>query len=152
MVIVDGDTVNFVAQGKNYQINISLKNNSEYEAKEVHLIDIFPDSITATNFSVEPTTVGQDTADWIFATLPPSEEQRISFIATVPESMPVGERWLFNTVVATAENEFPNSQLNNTSRDSVFNRVDPLPPNSVDIAISQSSIADSAIVIDDDSV
>ncbi len=152
MVIIEGDSVNFVENGDSYRITISLRNNSAVEATNVRLVDLFPDSATASDFSLDPTFADDDSAVWLFDSLPPREERVIDFTATVADSMPIGVNWLINNVYASADNENPDSLFNNVSSDSVLNRVEPTTLDMVDLSVSQRAIADSSIVSDEGEV
>ena len=151
MITFQGDTVNFVPSGAGYRIDITVANKSEFEAANVRLIDVLPGSVTASNFSLTPSTIGPDSAAWLLASLPAQSDSLISFTATVAGSMPVGANWLINKVVVSAENEIPGTQGDNAAVDSVLNLV-ASSPQLVDVSVRQTAVTDSALIINGDSV
>lgn len=152
-VVIDGDTINFVARGASYQISITIKNNNPVDdARNVRLLDMFPDSVITSDFSLAPATTSRDTATWLFDVLPANDQRIITFMATVSDSMPIGERWLVNKVMISAENEDPADLANNTSIDSVLNIVKEPPAKLVDLIVSQKAVTDSIIIINGDSI
>ena len=151
MVVFAGDSVKFVQSGKSYRIEVTVKNISLVPAQNVRLLDLFPDSVAASNFNIAPSDAAADSAGWLFPTLPANEQRSISFTATVAGSMPVGANWLINKVVVSAENEIPGTQGDNAAVDSVLNLV-ASSPQLVDVSVRQTAVTDSALIINGDSV
>jgi len=50
IIIINGDSINFVAKGETYKIDIMLENLSETPAENVRLLDFLPDSVSVTGF------------------------------------------------------------------------------------------------------
>ena len=132
--------------GGAYQVEIILENLSDYDAKNVILVDLLPDSVTVSEFNIAPLMANQDTIKWLFETVPMNTKLLISFTATVSNFMPVGDNWFTNAANGFAENEDPTRLNNNTSTDSVLNRVGPPLPEIVDLIVTQTAITDSTIM------
>lgn len=105
--VTHGDTARFAHTGETYQYVLSVRNESLVSANRVTIVDVFPDSIQAGNFSVPPEAVGADSAQWFLGYLLPQTSFGIRFDATVSPNMPVGRNVLTNKARAAASNEDP---------------------------------------------
>jgi len=97
----------------------------------------------------------------MFDAVPAKGQLLISLDVRASDFLPIGERWLINRVMASADNEGESnlemafadnegesSLENNVSVDSVLNRVEPPLPGTVDLQVTQIAVTDSIVVED----
>lgn len=123
--LAGNDTLRFARTGETYFYKIRVTNVSQVAAQDVKVVDILPDSITASNFQPMPDTITGDSLVWQLGILLPQTSVELLFDATVASNMPIGKNYLINEVKASASNEDPNRLTNNNSTSTVINLVKP---------------------------
>ena len=153
MSVVNGDTLKIVKAGETYSYQLKISNVGDSTASNIHLINIFPDSIAAGGFSVAPQSVNKDSANWNFASLAVGASIIINFEATVHSTMPDQRTALINISRVSADGD--TTLANNLSADTVYavSKGTPPPPRKrIDVAMSQISTTDSVSVVNGDTL
>ncbi|MBN1349491.1 DUF11 domain-containing protein [candidate division KSB1 bacterium] len=140
-VIKNGDMLKFARAGETYTHYVVVENSSNYDARNVKITDLFPDSVTVRNIQPVPKFSDTDSIFWSITRLAARTSRTMQFNATVPATMPYGMNYLINRAEGFAENEHPDKLGNNISIDTVYNAVIP-PVDYQPYIIASPSIAD----------
>ncbi len=149
--VIAGDTIRYAKSGETYHYLLRIQNPSKRVAQNIVVTDSLPEFVTVSNFNRPPVQNANRKIIWEISQLLPDSMLQITFDATVPVTMPVGENLLINQVQIQAQNE-DNANLNNNSAvDTVVNLQSPPRP-AVDIAVLQFVKTDSFTIIAGDTI
>jgi len=126
--VIKGDTLRSADAGETYSYTITITNEKFVKTKNVTVINILPDTVSADNFQPPPDLITPDSIIWKISLLEPKASLTFKFDATVSPNMPEGENLLLNKASVTARNEDENLLSDNSSIDTVYNYVGPLLP------------------------
>ena len=137
--VSNSDTTWFVEAGDRYCLTIVVKNDSTFDAENVVLTYIVPDSVTGDTFD------GGDTLIWNLGTLPPFADTSFTICPTVVETISTDLFPIINPVILTADNDDPNAPGSNSAEETVFAFPRIVPP-TTDIAVRKWVSTDSFAV------
>jgi len=121
--VVGNDTLKIVESGETYLYTITITNESLSAAHNVSIANVLPDSVIAGNFQPLPELITSDSVLWEIDILDSQSSFTLKFEATVSENMPQGINLLINEAVVSAANEDQKLLSNNSSINTVFNKV-----------------------------
>ncbi len=136
-VVASADTLWFVDAGESFSYFITVSNETKFEAENIVVKDILPDSVRAENF------FAGDTLQWKLGSLAPYSDTTMTFSAAISPNMPEGTNLLINTVFIQADDEEPDKFSNNSATDTVYNYVEPV---IIDVAVFSTAKTDSFVV------
>jgi len=148
-IVNDGDTTHYAKSGETYHYFIQIENLLEGVAQNIMVTDSIPEFVSVSNFNIQPVQKENRKVTWQINRLRPDSMLFLSFEATVPVGMPLGENLLINQVVINAQNEAEEYRSNNVVIDTVVN-IQSAPP--VDISVIQFTDTDSFTVIAGDTI
>jgi len=120
--IEGNDTLKMIRAGETYSYRISVSNISNVTAQNVQVLDLLPDSIIVSNYSLIPTVLSGDSLRWDVGSLDPAASVELEFEVAVASKMPTGQyNLLINSVIASATNEDTLLLANNVSIDTAYN-------------------------------
>lgn len=142
-----GDTTWYALESETYDYFLTVRNIGQFEALDVRLQDILPDSINGNGFS------GNDTLNWLLGTLAPQQDTTIALEVTVTPTVPFNNYALVNLASASAANESAGSSGNNSSESTVLVVLDGGNTGGglSDIVVKTSLMTDSLVVSGGDS-
>jgi len=150
-IVIGQDTVQAVVTGRNFSYSFTIENKGPDIAKNFTLWNLPPDSVTAFDFNISPSSQSNDTLFWQFDSLNHGETLSLSYKAQVKEILPLIPFPLVNVSQVVAE--FDTLQENNFSSTTVY-AIKPIIeiPGATDLAIAINSVTDTTIIIDGDTI
>jgi len=152
-IVIAGDTVQAVKEGGRYSYRLTIENRGPGTAYHIGLWDIIPDSVSVSEFTLEPTLQKGDSLYWAVDSLEAGSSLRIDFNATVADSLPYYpyELVAIGEIVAEQDTTTDNNRI--SVRVYVIESKKPVPPpQNVDLALGVQAITDTNIVIAGDTV
>lgn len=146
-IIIDQETYNAVIPGENYKYHISVQNKGPYQADEVKLNHILPDSVKFISATVIPKSSADDSLAWEFDFIEPGKAVEIEISVKLSELVPRSVTELFSQAKISAKND--STADNNLVEDIVKVKFkETTPPNQhINLAIQQNVTRDTTIVV-----
>ncbi|MGH1363708.1 MAG: hypothetical protein ACRBF0_09135 [Calditrichia bacterium] len=142
-----GDTTWYALESETYDYFLTIRNIGQFDALDVLLEDILPDSISGAGFN------GSDTLRWDLGTLSALSDTTLAFEVTVTPTVPFNNYPLVNSARGSAANETAGSNGNNSSQSTVLVvRDGSTGGNLSDIAIKTTLQTDSLVTSGSDSI
>ncbi|MEL6822537.1 MAG: hypothetical protein AAFP70_12300, partial [Calditrichota bacterium] len=143
-----GDTTWYALESETYDYFLTVRNIGQFDALDVRLQDILPDSINGNGFS------GNDTLNWLLGTLAPQQDTTIALEVMVTPTVPFNDYPLINVASGSAANESAGSSSNNISESTVLVVMDTGNTGGglSDIAVKTSLMTDSLVISGGDSI
>lgn len=146
-IIIDQETYNAVIPGENYKYHISVQNKGPYQADEVKLNHILPDSVKFISATVIPKSSADDSLAWEFDFIEPGKAVEIEISVKLSELVPNSLTELLSEAEIFARND--STADNNRVDDIVKVKFQETPPlkQQLNLAIRQIAISDTGIVV-----
>jgi len=149
-IVVAGDTVQAVEQGGRYSYRLTVENRGPGTAYDIGVWNIIPDSVSVSEFNLEPTTQKEDTLYWALDSLQAGSSIHIDFNATVADSLPYYPYELVDIGEIVADQDTTDANNRAIVRVYVFER--PVVTEQPDVFVYQYAVTDSFAIIGADTL
>ncbi len=145
VIVAERDTLYFAHPGEEYNVIVSVFNDSDYTARDASLIVIVPRILSFSDFSPEPTQVSGDSVLWSWESLAANSNVSVAYHVKVKTDPDLMMRSYNHKAVVSAANEDPEKLDNNSDEKQVQLYFVPVV---FDLSFNQTVTADTTITID----
>jgi len=149
--VINGDTVQAVFPGDEFEYIVAMKNVGQYPARQVQFTHLLPDSIRLRSISTEPTAVTPNALNWEFTEVAPNTEFSATVSVALVSRIPLALDRLVSMARVSAEND--SMPGDNSAADTVFIAYpDTTLQKKFDAQVTQWIAADTVIIVSGDTL